>query len=338
MKRFLKWQVLVLAITAIVFSGSFACSMKAAEKKDAATEQTVTDISDETGETVSEDETENEEPPLAFVKTKKKLRCGKAFRFTTNRQDVIWSVSNTKKAKISSKGKLRAKRYGKVTVTATSGDESISFDVKLVPKKVIGIDPGHQLYGDSGTEPVGPGSSTKKAKVAGGTSGVSTKKPEHQLTLEIGLALKSELVKRGYKVVMTRKEADVNVTNIERAKKLNKSCDVAIRLHADGAGPSAKGASVLYPSANNPYVANLSAASEKLSKCVIESYCNSTGIKNRGLSKRDDLTGTNWSTIPVTLLEMGFMTNTSDDNYMSSAEGQKQMVKGIADGIDEYFK
>ncbi len=290
-----------------------------------------------TAEYEQPEEEEPEEEELQFTATKKKIRCGKNFRFAANRDDVTWSVSNKSKAAISKNGKLKAKRYGKVTVTATSGDESISYEVKLLPKKIIGIDPGHQIRGNNGTEPIGPGSSTKKTKVAGGTSGVATKKPEYQLTLEIGLALKKELINRGYKVVMTRDKNDVDITNIERAQKLNKKCDVAIRLHADGAASSARGASVLYPSANNPYVASLSDASGKLSKCVIDSYCEATGISNRGTSLRDDLTGTNWSTIPVTLLEMGFMTNASDDSYMSSADGQAAMVKGIANGIDKYF-
>ena len=206
-------------------------------------------------------------------------------------------------------------------------------------KLVVGIDAGHQSKGDSSTEPIGPGSSTKKAKVAGGTSGVSTKKPEYQLTLEIAKKLKKELKSRGYKVIMSRKKNDVNISNMERALKLNKKCDIAIRLHADGStSSSSRGASALYPSTSNPYVGKLSAASEKLSKAVLDSYCSATGISNRGLSKRDDLTGTNWSTIPVTLLEMGFMTNASDDEYMSSANGQKQMVTGIANGVDAYFK
>ncbi len=284
-----------------------------------------------------EDEDASDEETLRFTATKEKLKCGKSFRFETNRDDVTWSVSN-KKATISKDGKLRARRYGKVRVTAASGDESVSCVVKLLPKQVIGIDPGHQIRGNNGTEPIGPGSSTKKTKVAGGTSGVSTKKPEYQLTLEIGLALRDELKSRGYKVIMTRNKNEVDISNVERAQKLNKKCDVAIRLHADGAAASARGASVLYPSTDNPYVASISADSKRLSECVIAAYCSATGISNRGLSQRDDLTGTNWSTIPVTLLEMGFMTNPSDDSYMSSADGQAAMVQGIANGIEDYFK
>ncbi len=336
MNKIKRYAVFFCLMFCLVLLGCTLPSYGKSEAPKAAKESVVTQ---ETGaeDTDTDEEVSEEEEPLEFTRTKAKLKCGKAFRFKVNRDDVTWSVSNKKKAAISKNGKLRAKRYGKVKVIATSGDESVSFEVKLVPKKIVGIDPGHQIRGNNGTEPNGPGSSVMKTKVAGGTSGVSTRKPEYQLTLEIGLALKDELVKRGYKVVLTRDKNEVDITNVERAQKLNKSCDVAVRLHADGAASSVRGASVLYPSGNNPYVASLSADSKKLSECVISSYCTSTGIRNRGLSQRDDLTGTNWSTIPVALLEMGFMTNTADDNYMSSADGQAAMVTGIANGIDTYF-
>ena len=49
------------------------------------------------------------------------------------------------------------------------------------------------------------------------------------------------------------------------------------------------------------------------------------------------MTGINWSKIPVMILEMGFMTNESDDYNMADAFMRERMVLGIADGIDLYF-
>ena len=49
------------------------------------------------------------------------------------------------------------------------------------------------------------------------------------------------------------------------------------------------------------------------------------------------MTGINWSKLPVMILEMGFMTNQSDDLRMSDASVQPLMAEGIADGIDNYF-
>ena len=204
----------------------------------------------------------------------------------------------------------------------------------------IAIDAGHQAQGDSSTEPDGPGSGNYKAKVAGGATGISSSVPEYQLNLNVAKKLKKELISRGYDVYMIRTSSNVNISNIERAKAANKSgADIYIRLHADGSDNSgAKGASALYPTTSNPYVGYLSKKSEKLSQCILNEYCKKTGINNRGLSPRDDLTGTNWSKIPVTLIEMGFLSNPSEDEKMQDPSFQTIMAKGIADGIDLYYK
>ena len=206
--------------------------------------------------------------------------------------------------------------------------------------KKIAIDAGHQARGDSSTEPMGPGSSTRKAKVAGGATGVSTRTPEYKLTLKVARRLRRELMSRGYEVVMIRTSNNVNISNKKRAQMANKSgADICIRIHADGSSSSSvRGASVLYPSARNPYVGKLSKPSKRLSDCLIRNYCKATGIRNRGLSQRDDLTGTNWSTIPVSLIELGFLSNPTEDRMMQKAGVQKKMAKGIADGVDAYFR
>ena len=75
------------------------------------------------------------------------------------------------------------------------------------------IDPGHQGRGNSSLEPVGPGASTKKAKLLVELQGQTTKIPESQTTLEIGLKLRSELQSRGYTVIMTRTSQNVDISN-----------------------------------------------------------------------------------------------------------------------------
>ena len=204
----------------------------------------------------------------------------------------------------------------------------------------IAIDAGHQARGNFATEPVGPGSSTRKAKVAGGATGVASHVPEYKLTLAVSKKLKKELKARGYKVYMIRTKNNVNISNKKRAQLANKSgADIYIRIHADSSNSRAvTGASGLYPSKANRYVSKLSAKSKKLSSCLLKSYCKKTKIRNRGLVARDDLTGTNWSKIPVSLIEMGFLSNPSEDRKMQKSNFQKNMAKGIADGIDAYFK
>ena len=114
----------------------------------------------------------------------------------------------------------------------------------------IAIDAGHQARGNSATEPIGPGSATRKAKVAGGATGVATHVPEYKLTLAVAKKLQKELKNRGYQVYMIRTKNNVNISNKKRAQLANKSgSDIYIRLHGDSSASSAvTGASGLYPS------------------------------------------------------------------------------------------
>jgi len=206
--------------------------------------------------------------------------------------------------------------------------------------KVIAIDPGHQAKGNYEKEPVGPGATEQKTKVSSGTQGVFTKVPEYVFTLELSLKLRDTLVAEGYEVVMTRETAEVDISNVERAEIANEAkADIYIRIHADGAdNEAAKGISVLYPSENNPYVAELSVDSKRLAQLVLEEMCEETGAKNRGIIKRDDLSGTNWAQMPVILIEAGFMTNEEEDKKLQNPEYQAKLVQGIVEGIEEYFK
>lgn len=151
-----------------------------------------------------------------------------------------------------------------------------SSDADTDDAKVVAIDAGHQSRGNSSTEPVGPGSSVRKAKVAGGATGVSSHVPEYKINLSVAKKLRKELELRGYKVVMIRTKNNVNISNKQRAQIANKSgADIYVRIHADSsASSSVRGASALYPSTKNRYVGKLSAKSKKLSQYMLNSYCN----------------------------------------------------------------
>lgn len=208
-------------------------------------------------------------------------------------------------------------------------------------KKVVAIDAGHQLKGNSSTEPNGPGSSVKKAKVTSGTSGSATRVPEYKLNLQVAKKLQKELKSRGYEVVMIRTKHNVNISNVKRAQIANEAkADAFIRIHANSASDSSiNGALSMGPTNSNKYLsAKIRKESRKLSQKVIQKFCQATGAKNRGVMYTDTMTGINWCTVPVTIIEMGFMSNPAEDRKMSTASYQKKMVKGIADGIDAYLK
>ena len=207
-------------------------------------------------------------------------------------------------------------------------------------QKVIVIDAGHQTRAMSATEPIGPGSSQRKAKVTGGASGCVTHLPEYKLNLQVAKKLQKELVNRGYKVIMVRTKNNVRMSNVQRAKVANKyKADAFIRIHANSAGSSSvKGALTIAPVSNNRYMTKANRkASQKLSKKVLKAMCKTTGAKNRGVMYTNSMTGINWCKVPVTIVEMGFMSNPSEDRKMAKASYQKKIVKGIADGIDNFF-
>ena len=221
--------------------------------------------------------------------------------------------------------------------TNTNQTTSTSVKKNTGTHKVIVIDPGHQGKGNNATEAIGPGSSTKKAKVATGATGVSSGKPESQITLEIGIKLKQELESRGYKVIMTRTSQNVNISNQQRAKVGNQG-DAVIHLHCDSINSSSvRGAHTIAPSKNNLYCPSIYNLSSSLARNVINQYCQATGIKNRGVDYRNDLTGINWSQVPSIYLEMGFISNSKEDQLLTDSSFQNKCAIGIADGIDAYF-
>lgn len=205
---------------------------------------------------------------------------------------------------------------------------------------LVVIDAGHQRQGNSGQEPIGPGASSTKAKVSSGTAGVSTGVPEYQLNLDITLQLRDELIARGYDVILCRETNDVDISNSERAAVANENeADAFIRIHANGSGSSsAHGSMTICMTPGNPFNGDLYEESRHLSDCVLDAYVAETGISKEYVWETDTMSGINWSQVPVTILEMGYMSNPAEDEKMQDSDFQKVMVTGIANGIDDYFE
>ena len=200
---------------------------------------------------------------------------------------------------------------------------------------VVVLDPGHDLRANLETEPIGPGSSMRKIKDGGGTRGVVSGLAEAELNLAVALRTRALLERAGVKVVMTRsKTARTSMGNIVRARIANRAgAGLFLRIHADGsASRSARGTHTLHPALRTGWTDDVYTESLRAARIVQRELVRSLGFPDRGLQKRSDFTGFNWADVPVILVEMGFMTNPTEDRLLAKASYQRRAAVGLCRG------
>lgn len=200
---------------------------------------------------------------------------------------------------------------------------------------VVVLDPGHDLRANAATEPIGPGSPTRKIKDGGGTRGVVSGLTEAQLNLRVALRLRALLVQAGLRVVMTRaKTAGTSMGNIARARIANRAqAALFLRIHADGSPDrSTRGTHTLYPMLRRSWTDDVYSNSKRAARIVQSELVRALGFPDRGLQERSDFTGFNWADVPVILVELGFMTNPTEDRLLATAAYQRRAAIGLCRG------
>ncbi len=202
---------------------------------------------------------------------------------------------------------------------------------------LVCLDPGHGTPPAIGrqTEPIGPGSRTLKIKDGGGAAG------EAAVALAIARKTRALLLRRGYRVAMTRTGATFrygNGGNIARAQFCNRRrAALMIRIHADGSADALKhGFSTLYPALHRGWTDDIYAGSRRAAKAVQAAAVQTTGARDLGLVPRSDLTGFNWANVPAILVECGFMSNARERRLLQSAAYQWKVARGLTAGAGAF--
>ena len=215
--------------------------------------------------------------------------------------------------------------------------EKVDYTQITLEGKTICIDAAHGTFAENKQEGIAPGLSLLKDGFKEGTKGANV--TEDEITLLVANVLKEKLQAKGATVLMTRTDANATLSNVERAEFANNNgADICIKLHADGTDQGGSGMTMLVPGGTYISDKTLLSKSKLLGKTILNGAVAKTGAKNNGVYTNSNMTGFNWSKIPVVLLEMGYLTNPGDEAKLSDANYQVLIADGIVEGILEYYR
>ena len=137
------------------------------------------------------------------------------------------------------------------------------------------------------------------------------------------------------KIYYTR-EDDTFIELKDRAAYASKvGADFFISLHMNSATSSAKGTEVWYSKTNNdPTSSGLT--SYKLAQTLCENLTSKLGNYNRGV-KNNIFVVTKTNTVPAVLIELGFVSNSSDLKKLKDPDYRLNAAQVIYDSIEQIF-
>lgn len=365
-KRYLKYAVLCLGLASMLaFAGCGSKNSDATTAKPTETEATTEATTMATTEATTEAQPQKDKDGFTICKDKVKTLDYVNVRTTPSTDgDVYQEVANDVEldrvgyndewSKVSIDGGEyyifsellevvggdKSDTSTKTASTEASSDATTEETVKsnVGGGRMIVIDAGHQQTANEEKEPIGPAATETKVKATPGNTGVSTGIAEYDLTLQIAKKLETELTARGYNVKMIRTSNDVDISNATRAEYANNlNAEAVIKIHANGSTDNtATGVMTVCQTSSNPYNAGIYDKCKDLATDVLSGLLASTGAKSDGIWETDSMSGINWSTVPVTIVEVGYITTASEEALLVTDDYQNKIVKGIADGLDTY--
>jgi N-acetylmuramoyl-L-alanine amidase len=160
---------------------------------------------------------------------------------------------------------------------------------------------------------------------------------EKKLCLLTARLVRQYLDQLGYQVVMTRYTDDF----VPLAKRLEIASqaqgDIFVSVHYNSCrSPEVQGVEIFfYDGAEDR---SRSSASRKLAGSILSRVVRRTSASSRGIKKGNHLYVIRESTMPAVLVEGGFISNAEERQLLKSREYQEKIARGIADGVDLYFK
>lgn len=154
---------------------------------------------------------------------------------------------------------------------------------------------------------------------------------EKEITLEVAKMAKSLLEESDYKVGMTREGDDYielgNRSNIANERKAKVFVSIHCNSSKDNEG---KGIETYYTEQKG-------LEDEILAEMIQESLIKQTDANDRGI-KVANYTVIVRSSMPAVLVEVGFLTDTEENELLQNKKYQMKLAKGISDGIKKYLQ
>jgi N-acetylmuramoyl-L-alanine amidase len=238
-----------------------------------------------------------------------------------------------------------AQPSGAPTATATTTPTPRTTDPKPLAGRIVVLDPGHDGGNAAAASTIDRTVWNGRETEACDTTGTATNDgyPESRFNFAVAMLARADLEAEGAKVALTRTDdTGVGPCITQRTAIGNQAhADAVVSIHADGGPAYGRGYTLLLPVADGAN-AGVIGPSTTLGIDLRNAFLPATGmpISNYdgiyGLQSRDDLAGTNLTTVPKVFIECGNMRNATDAALLISPAWQMQAAQGIATGLENF--
>ncbi len=170
---------------------------------------------------------------------------------------------------------------------------------------------------------------------------------ESNLNLQIANKLRDELALRGYQVIMTREdENNISGLNDDSTIRSIKSQDINNRVNLANSSGAEFMISIHMNKYEDPkyfgwqtFYSKNSEKGKLLAECIQAQIRETTGIENkREALKIEGIKIIDKTTIPVVIVECGFLSNPEECAKLQNPNYQAKLVEGIISGVELFLK